>query len=126
MRDFLIQIENIPFPLSFMDRSSWSCTPFQRRIIGDFNDIDGVRHVYESPHYRTEIQFTIREHSEAEHAQIVPFFSKLSKASVIYWNDMANDYETGVFRIDTPVFSHKKTFNDTMWYEPTTIKMTEY
>lgn len=126
MNDYLIMFENTIFPLKYMDRSSWDCTPYQRRILSEYNDIDGLRHVYEAKHERTEIKFTIREHTMAEHEEIVEYFKKLSKVSVIYWNDLDNTYRSGVFRIDTPSYKHKKTFNDTIWYEPTSIKMTEY
>lgn len=126
MNDYLISINGTPLPLSLMDRTSWKCTPYQRRIIAEHNDIEGVRHVYESKHYRTKIKFVIREHSMAEHEDVVSYFQKLSQVQVIYWNDLDNAYRTGVFRINDPEFAHKKTFDHTIWYDPTTIELTEY
>lgn len=126
MNDYLIMIEGVPLPISLMDRTSWRCTPYKRKILAQHDDIDGVGHVYESTHYRTEIQFAIREHSQAEHALVVQYLQKLSKVTVVYWNDLDNEYRSGLFRIDDPVFAHKKTFNNTIWYEATSIKLTEY
>lgn len=126
MNDYLIAIEGTPFPLRFMDRSSWKCTPYKRRIISEHNDIEGIHHIYESPHFRTEIQFSIGEHSLEKHAEIVSYFQKLSKVVVNYWNDHDCMYRQGLFRIDDPVFEHKKTFDNDIWYEATSIKMTEY
>jgi len=115
-----------PIPNKYIDRSSWSITPIGRRVVESFFDVDGRYHEYQADHKRTKIQFKLREHSEAEHSVLMQYFQTLDKVYTRYFNDLTESYSFGWFKIDDPVFRHKKTFDSTIWYEETQITMTEY
>lgn len=123
---YLIKINTIELPNRYIDRSSWMITPIARRVVESFYDVDGRYHEYLSDHQQTKIQFKIREHSEAEHSIIAAFLQERYRVRVTYYNDLTEEYGFGNFRISDPVFTHKKTFDDTVWYEETQITMTEY
>lgn len=123
---YLIKINNATIPNRLIDRSSWSITPQARKVIESFYDIDGRYHEYLADHQRATVQFTIREHSEAEHVDIVTYLKSRYNVKVQYYDDLNEVYASGSFRINDFVFKHKKTFDGTVWYDATPITLTEY
>lgn len=123
---YLLKIGTTQVPNSYIDRTSWKCTPLARRVIDSFFDLSGEYHEYLADHQRTTIQFSFREHKESEHSIITAFLSKRDNVEVEYYNDLTQTYESGIFRISDFDFQQKKTFDNTVWYDRTTIKMTEY
>lgn len=123
---YLIKINNATLPNRFLERDSWQCTPMARKVLDSFFDVEGEYHEYLANHERSTISFRIREHTQAEHAVIVPFLQNTENLNVSYYNDREEEYKNGYFKMDTPAFTHKKTFDGTIWYNSTTIKLTEY
>lgn len=123
---YLLKINSETLLNKYIDRTSWKCTPQARRVVDNFFDVMGVYHEYRARHKRTNISFTIREHSEAEHSTIKAFFAEKENLSVVYFNDQTSDYSEGFFRMDDVEFRQKKTFDGTVWYDATQVKLSEY
>ena len=51
---------------------------------------------------------------------------RVSQLESIEDGSREEEYKNGYFKMDTPAFTHKKTFDGTIWYNSTTIKLTEY
>lgn len=123
---YLLKINGTTLPNRYIDRTSWKCTPKARRVVDSFYDVVGVFHEYKAGHKRTNISFTLREHSEAEHSAIVAFLAEKENLVVHYFNDQTELYNEGLFEMDNVEFRQKKTFDGTVWYDSTPVKLSEY
>ena len=122
---YLIKIGNREFPIAYMARDSWKCTPDAREV-KKYVDGNGKEHIHETLHGRTSIEFQIEEHAWKDHLDIVSYFQTLNNVNVTYLNDRTGTYDSGVFRIDAIQWRHKKTFGHDIWYDKTNITMKEY
>lgn len=123
---YLIKIDSTTIANRYIDRTSWRITPLDRKVVDSFDDVTGVHHEYLSDHNRVGITFTLNEHRESEHSALASLFTGLTDVTVEYFNSLTGLYSTGRFRIDNPEWKHKRTFDDTIWYDSTNIKLTEY
>jgi hypothetical protein len=123
---YLIKINGVTLPNRYIDRSSWRCTPQAKRVVDSFYDVEGVYHEYLADHQRSTIQFTLNEHKDADHAYLNGFLAQKTNVAVEYYDDGTGTYATGTFRIADVEYKQKKTFDSTVWYDKTTVKLTEY
>ena len=123
---YLIRINDRILPNRFIDRTSWRIIPMARRVVDSFFDVSGEYHEYLADHERTTIQFTLGEHKESDHALIMSFFEKNTNVTVEYYNDKTQLYEFGTFKIADLELKQKRTFDTKVWWDKTTVKLTEY
>lgn len=122
---YLVKIGDREFPLAYMVRDSWKCTPGVREV-KKYVDGNGQEHIHETLHGRTSIEFQIDEHSLQTHIDVVSYFQTRNHVNVTYLNDGTGTYDSGIFRIDDIQWRHKKTFDQDIWYDKTNITMKEY
>lgn len=94
------------------------------RVVGTWKDADQVEH-RELCGTKCEITFSLRERSATDQATMATILTTLENLSVTYWNDISATYETGTFYMDAPNISSRM-YGDSLIYDATQIKLTEY
>ena len=115
------RIENVDIA-----RGSYS-TVKKRRVLASYYDAAGRRHEVLSRHETRNIELTIREMGTKEYAErICPALEKKERAEVSYWDDEAQEYRSGIFRIQEYALSHANASKEGIWYQQIPIVLEEY
>lgn len=122
---YRIKINGEVFKNGWIAKGSYHCKIKEKRILDEFFDANGKRHLVKSGHERTEIVFSVRKHKQEEHREIVEFFKEKEDIEVVYWNDEKLQYETGLFCIDSIEYVHENARNKEILYGEIQVSMTE-
>lgn len=95
------------------------------RIIDSWNDADDVEHVVAMQNKRVTITFRLRKHKLSEHAAFASLTAKTLKVPVEYYDDQAQSYISGTFRMKEVTFSHDNAAGNSINYSETEIQLTE-
>lgn len=97
------------------------------RVIASYYDAAGFLHEVLSRHETRSITMTIREMDMGEYMErIYPALEKKVNAEVVYWDDEAQKYQSGIFRIREYTLGHANALKSSIWYKETTITLEEY
>ena len=125
---YLLKLNGITLPNSYIKRDTYACTPKQHLDSDAWTDANGklVRSVL--PHKRTSIEFETKMLSLADKTAlqaILPTNSRVT-ISVIYWNDQTNTYSTGTFYMADVQYRIYAANGSKITYNPIKIELTEY
>lgn len=121
---YRIKINNVIFPNHDMQKGSYNAGR-NPRVARTWTDLEGIEHEIDYPTEKTVITFSIREHKPADHATLAAFFSTRDNVSVYYWDDNADDYRTGTFRIKDIKWKHRTVEETGAYYEATQVTLEE-
>lgn len=122
---YRIKINGIIVDNNIISRGSYSLQK-KKRVLAEYYDANGDRHEETSPREKAEISFTIRERTTKEQSGLSGIWEVCENILVEYWNDKTATYETGLFKMESPVFKHRNTLGGTINYDRTTISLREY
>lgn len=120
-----ITINGNAFDGNFIAPNTWKVKR-EKRLVRSWTDMLGNIHEDYYPNKKAKISFGIRKHTEAEHEEIIAFFSSVNNVSVSFWDDSTNEYVTAVVRINVPEWLHQVTRVGGIIYAETAIEMEEY
>lgn len=98
----------------------------ERAVISSWRDANGRMHYHFYPEAKTNISFSIRPRTVDQQRSIQHLFNTLDNLTVEYYNDVTEQYETGVFKMDDVVFKHQYDTQDVMFFAETQIVLREY
>lgn len=121
---YRIKIGGTIFPNNDIAKGSYS---FEKspRVSKSWDDLTGIDHETYYPDEKATITFSIREHTASDHATFSAFFSSRS-VTVQYWNDNANEYSEGIFKVKPFKWKHATVTSDGAFYEKTQITLEEW
>lgn len=131
MGDFqgwLIKINGIIFPTSYIFKDSYKSTPNQVMDLDPYRDADGLLHRNVLPHTATKIEFNLKPMHLREMKVARAFFLPREKLQVEYWNDEEQEYKTGEFYVPDIPYEYywiDKEGKD-IFYKVTRIALIEY
>lgn len=121
---YRIKINNTIFPNHDMQKGSYSITR-NPRVARSWTDVTGITHEVYYPTDKTIISFAIREHNPTDHAALAALFSTRADVTVYYWDDNADDYRTGTFKINDIKWKHRTVEATGAFYDATTVTFEE-
>ena len=96
-----------------------------KRMVATWKDANQTEHHDVMSAGKTQITFSIRARTASEQATLAPIMSATEGLTVEWYDDLSASYKTGSFFMDAPSIQSKRHGN-TLLYEPTAIKLTEY
>lgn len=122
---YRIKINNASISDNMIVKGSYS---FQRgcRVIDSYYDATGVLVEEKSSHKTVVIQFTVRERSISEHANVMSILAIRDNVSVEYWDDETATYQTAICKIHDVTIAHANTHGKTIRYADMPIMIEEY
>lgn len=120
---YRIKVNSVEIENTLMVRGSYSMTKVNR-VLASYYDAAGTYHEELDPVSKTEIEFTIREHSMEEHEDLMDAFSGRN-VNVEFFDDTDGTYKTGVFRVEDKQIPHTYAVTSMIRYGEIDIKMKE-
>ncbi len=124
-KGYRLRIDSVKFPEGMIARGTYSVTPRIPRVLKEFHDATGRKHVITSKRKTATISFDIRKRRAEQQQEIMEFFAEKEKCEVIYWDDMSGVYQQGTFRIKEMTFQHNNKRGGLLIYEPTHVELEE-
>ncbi len=120
-----LKIGGVTIPNTIIVPGSYQQTP-EKRIRSDRTDANGIHHFKYHSTLRHKIQFTIKKRTKTEHDTIRAALSSRNGITVKFWSEDDDDYLTGTFEMDAPVWIHQYSDSGTFYYAETPIVLTEH
>lgn len=121
---YRLKIGEVVVKDNWIARGTYKCAPNQKRILKEWNDVQGKRHVTYAPHTRTEITFNIRKRDMNLQQQATELLKNRENVEITYWNERKMQYETCLCDIESEEYISSKK-NGQIWYEETSVKITQ-
>ncbi len=117
-------INDITITNDLVQKGTYKAIP-QKRVVDTWLDANMVEHQDVLPTRKMDISFSLRQRNLDEQDYLKGIFIVQENVSVIYWDDASCSYKTGIFRMESPEFSHINTSGG-INYEATPIHLIEY
>lgn len=120
-----ITINGTNIPSELVAPGSYSFVP-KKRIVSNWTDANLVEHHDVLTKSKAVITFSVRIRTLTDHETIKGIFANQEGITVGYWDDKTCTYQTGSFYMDDITFSHIHSQTNSLLYNATQIKLTEY
>lgn len=121
---YRIKIDGTIFSNTDIAKGSYSLSK-SKRVSKSWEDLTGIQHETYFPAERATITFSVREHSALDHQTLAAFFNS-SSVTVQYWDDNANDYYEGTFKVEPFTWKHLTVESNGAFYGKTQITLKEW
>lgn len=121
---YRLQIGNDKIWSEIVEPGSYTATP-TTRFVRKWVDANQIEH-HDAVGTKMVIQFSIRVRTMSEQDTIKAMFATKENLSVTYWDDTTSTYQTGTFYMDDMSFNNINSQAQSILYNATPIKLTEY
>lgn len=122
---YRIKIGNDRIPDTMIVRGSYSYAK-TTRTIDRWTDANSVEHEVLAQQKKVNISFMIRPHNSSEHLQIANIFKNAGNVIIEYYDEEADAYLSGLFKMSNIVFKHRNIIGSNILYDAFTVQLTEY
>lgn len=123
---WLLKFDGREFPMKFIAHHSYDATPNQKQDEDSYQDSSGELHRNILPHTRTKIEFNTPFMHLADKKEMQSYFPNRELMTIDYWNDEANQYETGKFYVPDIKFPYYDASDTDIRYNPIRVAIIEY
>lgn len=122
--NYRVIVNGITITNSMLTPNSYDSDQTQRVLKSYFTQ-DGVLHEDLSRRKRAVIQFSMREHTESEHAAFMAAFQNLVNVPVTYWDSLTSAYKTANCKMKIAAIGSRM-IGQTAMYNAMNVTLEEY
>lgn len=120
-----ITINGTNVPSEWIEKGTFNTIP-KKRVVSSWTDGNLVEHHDVLTSRKMVISFSIRVRTLADQDRFKSLFVDSEGITVQFWDDRICDYRTGSFYMDDITFAHINSQANSLLYDATPIKLTEY
>lgn len=123
---YLLKVDGTIIPNKYINISTYNTSPDTRRVLDGYYDGDDIYREILSPHTRSSINFSTNGMLADGKIFIMDKFGAKKNLNIEYWNEITEEYKTGLFKAEDFKISLYKIKGNNRFYQPVGISLIEY